>query len=142
MDLQAKTGKTASAFNLGCNIFRKLSERAPVLAEQLDKNIQAHLWDNTAIKGLLEDNAVWQLLLDIGRTEEVVEQSIDSLEMAGIAKHAFNVAQQFNLFYHKHHILSEPDETKRLFYLAVADTGLRGLIRLLDLLGIQVPERM
>ncbi len=126
----------------GCNIFRKLSERAPALAEQLDENVQSHLWDNTAIKGLLEDNAVWQLLLDIGRTEEVVEQSIDSLEVAGIAKHAFNVAQQFNLFYHKHHILSEPDETKRLFYLAVADTGRRGLVRLLDLLGIPVPERM
>jgi arginyl-tRNA synthetase len=82
------------------------------------------------------------LLLDIGRTEEVVEQSIDSLEVAGTARQAFNVAQQFNLFYHKHHILSEPDETKRLFYLTVADTGRRGLLKLLDLLGIPVPERM
>jgi len=126
----------------GGNIFRKLSERDPALAEQLDEKIQAHLWDNEAISGLLEDNSVWQLLLDIGRTEEVVEQSIDSLEVAGTARQAFNVAQQFNLFYHKHHILSEPDETKRLFYLTVADTGRRGLLKLLDLLGIPVPERM
>ncbi len=124
------------------NIFRKLSKRDPALAEGLDENIQTHLWDNEALSLLLEDNAVWQLLLDIGRTEEVVEQSIDSLEVAGIAKHAFNVAQQFNLFYHKHHILSEPDDTKQLFYLTVADTARRGLVKLLDLLGIEIPERM
>jgi arginyl-tRNA synthetase len=124
------------------NIFRKLSERDPALSERLDVSIREQLWDNEVITTLLQDNAVWQLLLDIGRTEEVVEQSVESLEVAGIARHTFNVAQQFNLFYHKHHILSEPDETKRLFYLAVADAGRKGLARLLLLLGIEVPEKM
>lgn len=126
----------------GNNIFKKLSERDPSEADAFERSLPAELWDHDQVRALLNDNAVWQLLLDIGRTQDVVEQSIDSLELAGIAKHAFNVAQQFNLFYHRHHILSERDETKRLFYLTVADTGRRGLIRLLELLGIEVPERM
>ena len=59
-----------------------------------------------------------------------------------MARHAFTLAQQFNLFYHKHHILSEEDIIRQTFYLTVADTARKGMTRIVNLLGIEVPERM
>ena len=38
-----------------------------------------------------------------------------------MAKYAFQLAQAFNNFYHKHHILSEPDEQKRAFLLSLTE---------------------
>ena len=64
------------------------------------------------------------------------------MEISYLAKHAFTLAQRFNLFYHNYHILSEKDSLKKDFYLAVADTSRQGLLRTLDLLGIEVPEKM
>ncbi|MEE8161350.1 MAG: DALR anticodon-binding domain-containing protein, partial [Acidobacteriota bacterium] len=85
---------------------------------------------------------VWSLLLQTSRLDETIEQATRTLEMSSLAKYAFTLAQQFNLFYHKHHILSEEDPTSKCFYLTVADTTRLGLLRILDLLGIQVPEKM
>ena len=76
------------------------------------------------------------------RLQEVEEQSIRTLEMSYLAKHAFVLAQSFNSFYHKHHILSEKDPTSKCFYLTVANTARLGLIKVLNLLGIEIPEKM
>ncbi|UCF36149.1 MAG: arginine--tRNA ligase [Acidobacteriota bacterium] len=124
------------------NIFRKLFERYPEWEGDSWKTFQARLWDSGAMADLLTEDEVWRLVLDIARIPDTVEQAITSLEISGVARHAFTIAQQFNLFYHKHHILSEEDESKRAFYLSVTDTARQGLLHLLDLLGIEVPERM
>ena len=91
---------------------------------------------------VVDNDELWSLLLQTARLDEVIEQTIGTMEISHLAKHAFNLAQQFNLFYHRYHILSERDSTKRCFYLTVADTARQGLLKSLDLLGIPVPERM
>jgi arginyl-tRNA synthetase len=45
------------------------------------------------------------------------------LKPTHLAKYAFQLAKQFNLFYHHHHILSEPDQVRRLL---LADGGRSG----------------
>ena len=45
----------------------------------------------------------------------LLEQCIATAEPAYLAKHAFQLAQQFNNFYHRHHILSEEDPARRQF---------------------------
>ena len=82
------------------------------------------------------------LLLLVARTEEAIRQAVDTLEMSLVARHAFSLAQQLNLVYHRHHILSEKDRLRRDFLLTVVLTARLGLLRLLGLLGIEVPERM
>ena len=64
------------------------------------------------------------------------------LEPAYLAKHAFQLAQEFNNFYHKHHILTEEDPARKTFLLATAAVALRELVTVLGWLGIESPEAM
>ena len=59
-----------------------------------------------------------------------------------MAKHAFQMAQLFNTFYHRHPILVEADEGRKKFLLATASVVRRELIRGLSVLGIEVPSVM
>jgi len=85
---------------------------------------------------------IWSLWLRAGRRSAVLEQCIATSEPAYLAKHAFQLAQEFNNFYHKHHILTEEDPERRMFLLATAAVAMQELIRVLDLLGIESPEAM
>jgi arginyl-tRNA synthetase len=72
----------------------------------------------------------------------MLEQCIATSEPAHLARHAFQLAQEFNNFYHKHHILSEEDPARKTFLLATAAVALRELILVLGWLGIESPEAM
>jgi arginyl-tRNA synthetase len=85
---------------------------------------------------------IWALWLRAGRRSMVLEQCIASSEPAYLAKHAFQLAQEFNNFYHKHHVLTELDPERRMFLLATAAVALRELITVLGWLGIESPEAM
>jgi arginyl-tRNA synthetase len=70
------------------------------------------------------------------------DAAIGAQEPAFVAKYAFQLAQAFNNFYHKHHILSEEDAEKRGFLLGLSEVVERQLVKGLSLLGIAAPERM
>lgn len=59
-----------------------------------------------------------------------------------ICDFAFTLAQEFSRFYAAHHILSEPDAALRAARLGLCALTLGMLRMLLDILGIEVPERM
>jgi arginyl-tRNA synthetase len=85
---------------------------------------------------------IWALWLRAGRRSLVLEQCIATSEPAYLAKHAFQLAQEFNNFYHKHHILTEEDPARKTFLLATAAVVLRELVTVLSWLGIESPEAM
>jgi len=58
-----------------------------------------------------------------------------------VTKYAFQLAQGFNNFYHKHHILSEADEQKRAFLLRLTELVEAQLVRTLGLLGLKHRRR-
>jgi arginyl-tRNA synthetase len=70
------------------------------------------------------------------------DAAIVAREPAFVTKFAFQLAQAFNNFYHKHHILSDTDAEKRAFLLALTELVERQLVKALALLGIEAPERM
>jgi arginyl-tRNA synthetase len=72
----------------------------------------------------------------------VLEQCVATSEPAYLAKHAFQLAQEFNNFYHRHHILTEEDPGRKLFLLATAAVVMRELVVVLSWLGIESPEAM
>jgi arginyl-tRNA synthetase len=82
------------------------------------------------------------LVLELTRLPEVIERAIDLRAPNHVAEYAFVLAGRFNRFYDACHILSEPDPARRDSWLLLVDTTLRTLTLLLDLLGIEVPERM
>ena len=85
---------------------------------------------------------VWALLLRAAKRRLVLDQCITTSEPAHLAKHAFQLAQEFNNFYHRHHILTEEDAAKKQLLLATAAVALRELILALSWLGIDSPEVM
>jgi arginyl-tRNA synthetase len=89
-----------------------------------------------------DGNALWELILHAGALDYAVDAAIGAQEPAFVAKYAFQLAQAFNNFYHKHHILSEEDAQKRAFFLALCELVEKQLVRALDLLGIEAPEKM
>jgi arginyl-tRNA synthetase len=85
---------------------------------------------------------IWSLWLCAGRRSAVLDQCIATSEPAYLAKHAFQLAQEFNNFYHKHHVLTELDPERRMFLLATAAIAMGELVMALDMLGIESPEAM
>jgi arginyl-tRNA synthetase len=118
------------------NIFRKAGTTPEaVLAEFAGIDVGSYLTGETA-----ED--IWALWLRAARRTLVLEQCIATSEPANLAKHAFQLAQEFNNFYHRHHILSEEDPARKTFLLATAAVALRELVLALSWLGIESPEAM
>jgi len=89
-----------------------------------------------------ENEDIWALWLRAARRTLVLEQCIATSEPAYLAKHAFQLAQEFANFYHRHHILTEEDTARKTLLLATAAITLRELIASLALLGIESPEAM
>jgi len=89
------------------------------------------------------DNAdMWELLFQTGSLDYAVDAAIHAQEPAFVTKYAFQLAQAFNNFYHKHHILSEEDPQKRAFFLDLTELVEKQLVRALRILGIETPEKM
>ncbi len=116
------------------NIFRKAGvEPEQALAAEVD--YARYFADESGTE-------IWELWLLAGKTAFVVEQCIATTEPAFAAKHAFQLAQQFNNFYHRHHILTEADEGRKRFLLATAAVVRRELLNVLAVMGITVPPVM
>jgi arginyl-tRNA synthetase len=116
------------------NIFRK--------AESTPEAVLAEFAKLPELDAYLQDEDIWSLWLRAARRTLVLEQCIATSEPAHLAKHAFQLAQEFNNFYHKHHILSEEDPARKTFLLATAAVALRELVLALSWLGIESPEAM
>ena len=121
------------------NIFRKGGTTPEAALAQFASTACSSLSDY--LSG--EDNEdIWSLWLRAGRRSQVLEQCIATSEPAYLAKHAFQLAQEFANFYHRHHILTEEDSARKTFLLATAAVTLRELVASLALLGIESPEAM
>jgi len=121
------------------NILSKVSERHG--AEAISARALAERLDFDAI-----DEAVaadhWNLALQLFRVDATVSQAVESLELSTVAKHAYLLAQTFNSFYHRYPVLQEEDEAVRVARTALVRLYHDGMVALLGMLGIEVPERM
>ncbi len=122
------------------SIFRKLAERGESV-----NDIKSTLNDSAKIAEIFaseQGNDIWSMLILASRLDETIEQAAKANEPAILAKYAFNLAKAFNLFYHHHKILPEPDAVKRAVLISVADTVRNSLTAALATMGIEVPEKM
>jgi arginyl-tRNA synthetase len=132
LSFEGETGPYAQyAIVRASNIFRK--------ADLSDEEI---LSGDIDLRFLKEDDEIWDLWLRSGQLSHVVEQCIATTEPSYVAKYAFQLAQQFNNFYHKHHILTEEDPARKQFLLVTAAVVRRSLIAALTIMGISAPPVM
>jgi arginyl-tRNA synthetase len=61
---------------------------------------------------------------------------------AVVANYAYDLAKEFNQYYHDVSIMREEDEKVRLFRLALIDVIAKVLTKAMGILGIELPERM
>jgi len=127
------------------SIFRKLDADAVGKAEELIATAAVESGDGSKVSDVFADEAgteIWSLVMLAERLDEMIAQCAASAEPANLAKYAFTLARGFNLFYHRHRIIAEEDQTKRAVLIVAANIARRRLTAALGMLGIAVPERM
>jgi arginyl-tRNA synthetase len=118
------------------NIFRKSSTTEAESLAAIAQLDLANLLDTE------EGTSLWETWLLASKLTLLIEQCIATAEPAHLAKYAFQLAQQFNNFYHRHHVLNETDPTRKALLLATAAVAQRQMTRALDYLGIEAPPVM
>ena len=116
------------------NILKKMSAsglRTRVTAEEI-----------IGVRGEAWDDDLWDLMLTVAQSAEVLERAASTLELSLVARQALELAQKFNAVYHRHPVVQEPDETLRIARLTAVLVFLRGLETLSGVLGIPLPQKM
>ena len=80
-----------------------------------------------------------QKLNDFGAA--VAQAGID-YSPSGIANYCYELTKQFNQFYHDYSILNAEDDTQKTVRLVLAANVAKVIKNGMELLGIEVPERM
>ncbi len=121
------------------NIFNKLGDR-----EGFDRAQAAVAVGRSRFASLEEADALehWQIVREIARLPEFVEQAVGSLELSILARYVFAVSQRFSSFYHRYPILREPDPARRDLRIALNEIYLRFMETSLALMGVPIPEWM
>jgi arginyl-tRNA synthetase len=141
LSFEGETGPYAQyAVVRATSIFRKAGFDPETFLGEADGKISA-----SALASSLSGeaaNEIWELWLASSQTSYVIDKCIATTEPAYLAKHVFRLGQLFNTFYHRHPILSEPDETRKRFLLATVAVVRREIMRCLAVMGITVPPVM
>ena len=78
----------------------------------------------------------------LGEFDATVRQAADDFNPSVIANYCYDLAREFNQFYHDYSIMHEPDAELKRFRIVLAE-NVSKVIRLgMGLLNIEVPERM
>ncbi|HWY21760.1 MAG TPA: arginine--tRNA ligase [Candidatus Acidoferrum sp.] len=139
LSFEGETGPYAQyAVVRATSIFKK----AGLDSESFCRDVARKASAGDVAKFLVVGDDFWELWEAASKTSYIVQQCISTTEPAYLAKHAFQLAQLFNAFYHRHPILSEPDEPRKQFLLTTVAVVRRELIRILAVMGITVPPVM
>jgi len=82
------------------------------------------------------------LMLRLVRLPETITRAADLRGPNVLTEYAYEVATDFSRFYEHCHILSESDADRQASWLSLVSLTLDVLTRLLDLLSIEIPDRM
>ena len=98
--------------------------------------------DISALDALAINDKERALIRRLVEFPAVIKQAGDDFSPAVIANYAYQLACDFNSFYHDYSILNEVDDEKRRFRLRLSASVAKVIARAMYLLGIEVPERM
>jgi arginyl-tRNA synthetase len=141
LSFEGETGPYAQyAVVRAASIFKKAGIDPEVFSQEIARDVSGERFAEFLAGE--SGTEIWELWLAAAKTYYIVDQCIATTEPAYLAKHAFQLAQLFNTFYHRHPILSEADEKRKQFLLATVAVVRRELIRTLAVMGITVPPVM
>ena len=94
------------------------------------------------LEGLKADQKELELIKKLYNFPEVVADAANQYSPALIANYCYDLAKEFNQFYHEFSILKEEDIQKRSFRLNLAACTAKVINKGMLMLGIECPERM
>ena len=83
-----------------------------------------------------------QLIQKLNEFGAAVEQAGKDYSPSGIANYCYELTKDFNQFYHDYSILNADTETEKITRLMLAKNVAKVIKNGMELLGIEVPERM
>ena len=111
------------------SILRKAQDAGITLSEELPTGVEISTKEEEIIQRLADFRGV-------------VEAAGEDYSPSGIANYCYELVKLYNQFYHEFQILREEDAAKRNFRL-ILSRNVAKVVRLgMDLLGIEMPERM
>ena len=111
------------------SILRKAQDAGIVLTEELPTGVEISTKEEEIIQRLADFRGV-------------VEAAGEDYSPSGIANYCYELVKLYNQFYHEFQILREEDTAKRNFRL-ILSRNVAKVVRLgMELLGIEMPERM
>ena len=111
------------------SILRKAEAEGIKLPENLDADMPLNQKETELIQKMNEYGAV-------------VEQAGKDYSPSGIANYCYELTKEFNQFYHDYSILGADNDKEKTVRLALAANVAKTIKNGMDLLGIEVPERM
>ena len=111
------------------SVLRKAGEAGILIPEELDTQIEI----SEKERGLI------QLVADFAT---VVEQAGKDYSPSGIANYIYELVKEYNQFYHDFSILREENEEMKKFRLVLSQNVAKTIKNGMNLLGIEVPDRM
>ena len=97
--------------------------------------------DKAVIQGT-DEELTRALMLSCARYNEVIEGAYEELAPHKICAYIYDLANDFNRFYHETRILAEEDPKKKESYIALLVLTRKVLEACIDMLGFEAPERM
>ena len=82
------------------------------------------------------------LILVLSQFPETITEAAAGYSPAIVANYVYELAKAFNKFYHEKSILQAEDELTKQFRLQLSAASARVIKKAMQLLGIEVPERM
>ena len=91
---------------------------------------------------LSEGPAQTELFLLLTEHQTALENGASDFAPSAIAEYAYKLAQALNKYYHEYKVLAEEDETKRKSRLSTLELALRVLNKMMEILAIEIPDKM
>jgi arginyl-tRNA synthetase len=113
-----------------CSIVRKAAERNILVSNKPDCKVEMLGEKEKLIVRLLHD------------FPSAIEEAGKNFSPALVANYIFDLAKEYNQFYHDHNIMREEDEAIRQFRLDLSYFTANVIRNGMKLLGIEVPEKM
>ena len=112
-----------------CSIFRKASEKGIKFTETAQTDISLNEKETTLMKSVYN-------------FQNIITEAAKTLNPALIANYVYDLAKEYNQFYHDYPILFEEDEKVREIRLNISKAVQNKVRKSMWLLGIDVPEKM
>lgn len=83
-----------------------------------------------------------ELIMQLSNYKEVVEKAAETLSPAQVANYVYDLVKSYNSFYQNNPVMTLEDENAKQFKLQISDLTAKTIKKSLNLLGINVVNRM